>query len=83
MQHGLIDDGGTWFYNNETLDLSLELVDLGYDVWVTNSRGTVYSNQHLNLTVSDKDFWEFSYHEMGKYDVPANLRYILNTTGAS
>ena len=28
MQHGLIDDGGTWFFNDATLDLSLELVDL-------------------------------------------------------
>lgn len=23
MQHGLVDDGGTWFFNNATLDLSL------------------------------------------------------------
>lgn len=64
MQHGLIDDGGTWFYNNATLDLSLKLVDLGYDVWVTNNRGTCYSNEHVNLTVSDKAYWEFTYHEM-------------------
>ena len=83
MQHGLIDDGGTWFYNNETLDLSLELVDLGYDIWVTNSRGTVYSNEHVNLTVNDKEYWDFTYHEMGKYDVPANLQYIFNVTGAN
>lgn len=83
MQHGLIDDGGTWFFNNESLDLSLELVDLGYDIWVTNSRGTVYSNEHVNLTVNDKEYWNFTYHEMGVYDVPANLKYILSTTGFS
>jgi hypothetical protein len=23
MKHGLVDDGGTWFFNNSTLDLSL------------------------------------------------------------
>ena len=82
MQHGLIDDGGTWFFNNETLDLSLELVDLGYDIWVTNSRGTVYSNEHVNLTVDDEAFWNFTYNEMGQYDVPANLNYILSQTNA-
>ncbi len=53
MQHGLIDDGGTWFFSDETLDLSLELVDKGYDIWVTNSRGTAFSNEHVNYTVKD------------------------------
>jgi len=81
MQHGLIDDGGTWFFNNDTLDLSLELCNQGYDVWATNSRGTVYSNSHLNLTIEDKEYWQFTYNEMGMYDVPANLKYILNVTG--
>jgi lysosomal acid lipase/cholesteryl ester hydrolase len=78
MQHGLMDDGGTYFFNNSTLDLSFELVDRGYDVWITNSRGTVYSNEHVNYTVDQAEFWDFSFHEMGKYDVPANLHYILN-----
>lgn len=76
MQHGLIDDGGTWFFNDETLDLSLELSDKGYDIWVTNSRGTGFSNEHVNYTVKDDAYWDFTYHEMGKYDVPANLAYI-------
>ena len=44
MQHGLLDDGGTFIFNNNSLDLSFDLVDRGYDVWITNSRGTVFSN---------------------------------------
>lgn len=83
MQHGLIDDGGTWFFNNETLSLALTLVDMGYDVWVTNSRGTVYSNEHVNFTVDDEEYWNFTFHEMAKYDVPGNLNYILSHTNAS
>jgi len=83
MQHGLLDSGGTWFYNDQTLSLSYQLVDLGYDVWVTNSRGTVYSNKHQKFSDKDRAYWNFSFHEMAKYDVPANLQYILNTTGAS
>eukprot|EP00347_Sterkiella_histriomuscorum_P019192 403342583 len=81
MQHGLIDDGGTWLFNDASIDLSLILADKGYDVWITNSRGTVYSNQHIKYTTRDQEYWEFSMHEMGKYDVPANLNYILDKTG--
>ncbi len=77
MQHGLLDDGGTWFFNNNTLDISLELVDLGYDIWATNNRGTAYSNQHVNLTTKDRAYWNFTMNEMGKYDVPANVHYVL------
>lgn len=51
-------------------------------MWATNSRGTVYSNQHLNYTVDDKEFWDFTYNEMGEYDLPANLQYILSHTQA-
>lgn len=71
-----MDDGGTWFFNDAALDLSLELVDRGYDIWITNSRGTVFSNTHMKYTVDDAEFWDFSFHEMGQYDVPANLKYI-------
>jgi hypothetical protein len=56
-------------------------VDLGYDIWITNSRGTVYSNSHLNYTTKDKEFWNFTFNEMGLYDVPANLEYIKAQTG--
>jgi len=77
MQHGLIDDGGTWFFNNNTLDISLELVDLGYDIWATNNRGTAYSNEHLNYTTNDKEFWNFTMGDMARFDVPAHIKYVL------
>ena len=56
-------------------------MDLGYDVWITNSRGCVYSNTHLNYTVADKEYWNFTFNEMGIYDLPANLNYIKLVTG--
>ena len=57
MQHGLLDDGGTWFFNNKTLSMALQLVDQGYDIWATNSRGNVFSNRHVKWTPEDKQFW--------------------------
>jgi len=81
MQHGLMDAGGTWFFNDERIDLALLLAGKGYDIWITNSRGTVFSNEHVRYSDRDSHFWEFSVHEMGKYDVPANLAYIRTKTG--
>lgn len=31
--------------------------------------------------MTDKSFWDFSFHEMGVYDVKANVDYVLKTTG--
>lgn len=53
------------------------LSDLGYDVWLGNARGNAYSRSHVNLTTDDKEYWNFSFDEMGKYDVPAALDYVL------
>ena len=53
------------------------LSDLGYDVWMTNNRGTQYSQQHTSLDAEeDNQFWEFSWAEMGLYDVPANIKIV-------
>lgn len=33
------------------------------------------------MNVHSDEYWDFSWHEMGKYDVPAVVDYILDTTG--
>lgn len=37
------------------------LHDAGYDVWLSNYRGNQYSEEHVNLTVHDKEFWDHRY----------------------
>ena len=32
------------------------------------------------LTDEDESFWDFSWHEIGYYDLPAMINHILNTT---
>ena len=54
-----------------------------YDVWVGNNRGTVVSNKHVKYTEYDPEYWKFSFHEMGIYDLPANIDYVLNHTNQS
>ncbi|KAJ9593088.1 hypothetical protein L9F63_027670, partial [Diploptera punctata] len=59
------------------------LADAGYDVWMGNARGNTFSKKHLTLSTSSVEFWDFSWHEMGIYDLPAEIDYILGETGQS
>lgn len=48
-----------------------------------NARGTKPSQKHNALTLSGegrRQFWSFTLHEIGVYDVPACIDYILNHT---
>ena len=50
----------------------------GYDVWLGNARGTMYSREH-NKFDADEDaakYWDFSFAENGKYDLPAMIETI-------
>lgn len=60
--------------------LGFLLADLGYDVWMMNARGNRYARKHLDMNVSDKNYWNFSWHEIGVYDIPATIDHILETT---
>ncbi|CAN7978479.1 unnamed protein product, partial [Ixodes persulcatus] len=56
------------------------LADAGYDVWLGNSRGTIYSS-HRTLTRDDRQFWEFSANELAAEDLPATIDTVLKKTG--
>jgi pimeloyl-ACP methyl ester carboxylesterase len=80
IQHGLQDSADSWVVNDEHRCLPFHLLKNNFDVWLTNSRGNKYSKEHLTLKNSNKQFWDFSYMEMGRYDVPANVKLILAIT---
>uniref|UniRef100_A0A8C6ZVV1 Lysosomal acid lipase/cholesteryl ester hydrolase-like n=2 Tax=Nothoprocta perdicaria TaxID=30464 RepID=A0A8C6ZVV1_NOTPE len=48
---------------------------------IGNSRGNTWSLKHKTLKPCQKEFWQFSFDEMGKYDVPAELYFAMNKTG--
>ncbi|KAF2893341.1 hypothetical protein ILUMI_12834 [Ignelater luminosus] len=53
--------------------LAFYLWDEGYDVWMGNFRGTIYSPNHEKLSqkTQTNQYWNFSFHEFGIYDLPA------------
>ena len=46
-----------------------------------NNRGNYYSHEHVKYTTKQKEFWEFDFEEMGIYDQPAQIDFVLKTTG--
>ena len=62
--------------------LAFELSRAGYDVWLSNNRGSIYGKGHQNLSSEsgDPQFWKFSFDEIARYDVPAVIDYVLNQT---
>lgn len=62
-----------------------QLFDLGYDVWMVNARGNDYSEGHLKYSRDTpgedrRNYWNFSWHEIGMRDLPASIDYILRHT---
>ncbi|GLV35374.1 uncharacterized protein CBL_01476 [Carabus blaptoides fortunei] len=81
LHHGILGSSDTWLLRSPDKDLAFILADNGYDVWISNVRGNVYSRKHISLDPDkDKQFWNFSFHEIGYYDLPATIDYVLNVT---
>jgi pimeloyl-ACP methyl ester carboxylesterase len=82
FQHGLFDSSDSWVCNHENKSFPFALANQGYDVWLGNNRGNKYSRNHVKFNPNkDSAFWNHTFHEMGKYDLPAMIDYILGKTG--
>ncbi|XP_044749500.1 lipase 3-like [Coccinella septempunctata] len=80
LQHGLLSSSSDWV-DEGNKSLSFALADQGYDVWLGNARGNHYSIGHISFRLDSEQFWNFSWHEMGVYDLPAVIQFISTTTG--
>ena len=58
------------------------LVERGYEVWLGNNRGARFSNRNKrDGDWSLKEKWDYSFAEMGVYDIPAFVDKIIEVTG--
>ena len=80
FQHGVLSSAWAWVSNSPSYAPALQVYNMGYDVWLTNSRGNTFSRQHKVLKIDTTAFWNYSFADMGREDVPANVGYILNVT---
>lgn len=84
LQHGVLENGFSFFVQGPQKNLPMFLVKRQYDVWVANNRGQTYSLEHrdkLSWLNPFSKYWNFTFHEMGIYDFPAIVDYIKKKTG--
>lgn len=81
LQHGILASSWCWLVNTPEKSLGIALWRLGYDVWLTNSRGNTYSRNHTKYhPLFNEKFWDYTFDDMGNYDVIANIQHVLGIT---
>lgn len=81
LHHCLLCSSADFVMNTPDEALAYLMADAGYDVWMTNVRGNTYSRNHTTLSPEESKFWQFTWDEMGKYDAPAAVDYVMEQTG--
>ena len=83
FQHGILDSAYCWIINYADVAPAFVAARAGYDVWLGNSRGNTFSRANINYDPDhdEEKFWDFSWFEMGTYDLPAVIDTIQDKTG--
>ena len=81
MVHGILDSSDIWILNGAEMSPAFMAAKAGYDVWLSNTRGNKYSYEHIELDYKyDSDYWDHSFIELAKFDIPAFIDYIRKFT---
>ncbi|CAH2102898.1 unnamed protein product [Euphydryas editha] len=85
LMHGLQGSSISYIHLGPELALAYLLADDGYDVWMGNARGGLNSRRHVTLDPDEdrEQFFDYSFEDIGKKDVPEMIDYILQVTGQS
>uniref|UniRef100_A0A2A4K2W1 Partial AB-hydrolase lipase domain-containing protein n=1 Tax=Heliothis virescens TaxID=7102 RepID=A0A2A4K2W1_HELVI len=84
LMHGLMGASEGFIQLGPDYSLAYNLADAGFDVWMGNARGNKHSRFHVSLDPDDEEekfqFFNFGFEEIGMYDLPAMIDYILHYT---
>ena len=85
FMHGMGGNASRWINrdNMEIDSIPIALMKQGYDVWLGNARGNHMSKEHetLDWKEDEKEFWNYSFPEMAKFDLPAMLETVYEESG--
>ena len=85
FQHGMSNSAFQWIMQTKDKAPAFKLATEGYDVWFGNNRGNYYSRGHKTLNPEKKEdmakYWDFSFVELGEYDLPAQIDEVRDITG--
>lgn len=79
LMHGLFAASADYLMTGKKSALAYLLADNNYDVWLGNSRG----NRHASVnyrTANMNNLWDFSFNEIGQYDLAVMIDYVLAYT---
>lgn len=80
LMHGFLTTPISFFITSKKNSLPFLLADKGYDVFMGSRRGTKFSTNHQNFSTESKEFWDFTWHSIGLYDLKAMIDFTLDVT---
>ncbi|RZC40369.1 lipase 3-like [Asbolus verrucosus] len=83
LMHGLTSSSADFVNRGPERSLAYILADAGHDVWLANACGNTFSRNHTTLdpVINAEKFYDFTWHEIGYYDIVGAIDYILNLNG--
>lgn len=63
--HGLLGSAGEFVSSGQNRSAAYFFANQGYDVWLSNLRGTFLAQNHTKFDANTVEYWQFSWHEMG------------------